>query len=175
MFIRNSTAVLWFAATLFAAPAIATEPAKKGRIDAETIAAFEKLGATYGGFIVNQDGNLQLGNLKDLTTLCLTNTAVTDAGLKEIKNLKNLTTLNRNGAIVKDEGLKELKDLKYLTSLFIGYPCHITDAGTKELQGLKSLSTLDLTNTSITSSAEMPDPIFAVMQIKQKEKERRRS
>jgi hypothetical protein len=30
MFTRNSTAVLWFAVTLFAAPAIATEPAKKG-------------------------------------------------------------------------------------------------------------------------------------------------
>jgi hypothetical protein len=62
----------------------------------------------------------RLKDLKQLTSLALYNSQVTDAGLKELKHLKQLTTLYLNNTPVTDAGLKELKDLKQLTTLRLG-------------------------------------------------------
>src|ERR687884_2273610 len=69
----------------------------------------------------------ELKGLKQLTSLALYNSQVTDAGLKEIADLKQLTTLYLNNLRVTDAGLKELRDFKKLTTLAL---CNapVTDA-----------------------------------------------
>jgi|GEM_PF-2505728 len=49
---------------------------------------------------------------KPVIEVQLSNTKVTDAGLKELAPLKNLTTLDLGGTNVTDAGLKELAPLK---------------------------------------------------------------
>src|SRR5215207_2040012 len=71
---------------------------------------------------------------------------VTDAGLKELKEFKQLTTLYLNGTQVTD---KELKDLKQLTFLRLTHCFDVTDAGLKELKDL-NLTTLILTGINVT-------------------------
>ena len=59
-------------------------------------------------------------------------TGVTD--LKGLKDLKQLTTLYLGGTQVTDAGLKELKDLKQLTSLNLLVTEQVTDDGVADLQ-----------------------------------------
>ncbi len=68
--------------------------------------------------------------------LDLSETEVTDAGLKELAGLKSLQTLNLSYTLVTDAGLKELAGLKSLQALNLGNT-QVTDAGLKELAGLK--------------------------------------
>ena len=66
----------------------------------------------------------------------LSETQVSDAGLKELKALTNLTSLFLFSAKVTDRGLKELRDLTKLTTLFLG-STKVTDEGLKELKELR--------------------------------------
>src|SRR5207248_2113835 len=50
-----------------------------------------------------------LADLKQLTTLALSGTKVTDAGLKELKNLKQLKYLSLWGTKVTPTGVKKLQ------------------------------------------------------------------
>ena len=72
--------------------------------DAEdkAVAFVEKLGGT-----VTRDDKAPS---KPIIGVQLSNTYVTDAGLKELAPLKNLTWLSLGGTKVTDEGLKELRD-----------------------------------------------------------------
>jgi len=104
-----------------------------------------------------------LAGLKNLTTLRLRNTKVTDAGLKELTNLTNLTTLDLAGTRVTDEGLKELKTLKKLTTIHLHFT-RVTDAGLKELENLPNLTNVCLYKTRVTNAgikklrpAQVPD------------------
>lgn len=55
-----------------------------------------------------------LSELKNLAAIALTDSQITEKGLKDLKNLNNLTFLDLDGCKrVRDTGLKELKD-----------PCH---------------------------------------------------
>ena len=83
--------------------------------------------------------------------LDLSETHVTDAGLKELAGLKQLTTLDLFGTQVTDAGLKELAGLMQLTTLYLS-ETQVTDAGLKELAGLKQLTTLDLSYTRVTAT-----------------------
>jgi Leucine-rich repeat (LRR) protein len=49
-----------------------------------------------------------LGGLKNLTTLKIFETQITDAGLKEVEGRKNLTWLDLSDTQITDAGLKEL-------------------------------------------------------------------
>ena len=73
----------------------------------------------------------------------LSQTKLTNAGLKELAGFKNLATLHIGGTMVTDAGLKELTAFKNLTTLDLG-DIKVTDAGLKELTALKSLTTLHL-------------------------------
>src|SRR5260370_4123467 len=53
--------------------------------------------------------------------LILSNTTVTDAGLKELAELKSLQALELGGTEVTDAALKELSGLKSLQSLVLGF------------------------------------------------------
>ncbi len=69
MFPRTSIAAIcclgWFVVPLNAVPLPNDGQPKRGPIDPKTIAAYEKLGAAYGGFAVNQFGFLQFSPGKD--------------------------------------------------------------------------------------------------------------
>ena len=88
---------------------------------------------------------------KPVTTLDLSFTEVTDAGLKELAPLKNLTTLDLGYTKVTNAGLKELAPLKNLTKLYLNRT-RVTDAGLNELGPLKNLTTLSLYDTKVTNA-----------------------
>ena len=100
---------------------------------------------------VTDAGLKELAGLKSLQTLDLSGTEVTDAGLKELAGLKSLQTLDLSDTKVTGAGLKELAGLKNLQSLNLDYT-QVTDAGLKELAGLKSLQSLHLGYTKVTDA-----------------------
>ena len=101
---------------------------------------------------ITDSGLKELSELKDLTTLGLGNTAITDAGLRELKGFKNLTTLDLGeDNHITDKGLKELRELRNLTTLTLG-GLEITEACIKDLSELKNLAELDLTLVQITDA-----------------------
>jgi len=96
--------------------------------EASAVKAVEKLGGK-----VTRDDKLPG---KPVIEVNLAFAHVTDASLKELKGLKDLkqlTSLALYNSQVTDAGLKELKDLKQLTTLHLG-GARVTDAGVKELQ-----------------------------------------
>ena len=94
----------------------------------------------------------ELEGLKKLSRLDLTQSKVTDAGLKEIAGLKNLHFLLLAGTKVTDAGLKELAGLKNLQELDLDEVAEITDAGLKELAVLENLQSLNLRFTNVTDA-----------------------
>jgi internalin A len=87
-----------------------------------------------------------LASLKQLHTLDLWHTEVTDIGLKELVPLKHLQTLKLWNGKVTDAGMKELAALKHLHTLEL-LSAPVTDVGLKELAALKHLRSLDLGGT----------------------------
>jgi hypothetical protein len=55
------------------------------------------------------------------------------AGLKELKDFKNLHTLDLSSTAVTDAGLRELKDCKELQTLYLR-ETKVTEGGVKELK-----------------------------------------
>jgi Leucine-rich repeat (LRR) protein len=85
----------------------------------------------------------------EVTSLSLSESKVTDAGLKELKNLKNIQEFDLWDTQLTDEGLKELKDLTNLKVLRV-LGTKVTDKGLKELKVFKNLQELNLSNTAVT-------------------------
>jgi internalin A len=97
------------------------------------------VGVDFGGREGVGDKDLSLlKSLTDLTTLNLTITHITDAGLEELRELKKLTDLDLFGTSITNAGLKEVGQLKTLVTLDIG-GSQITDVGLMELRELKKL------------------------------------
>lgn len=90
-----------------------------------------------------------LAGHKNLTALELVYTKVTDTGLKDLAKLPNLGLLNLRSTEVTDAGLKELAGLARLSALDLANN-KVTDAGLKALGGLKGLTSLDLSLTDVT-------------------------
>ncbi len=57
--------------------------------------------------------------MRQLTTLDLSLTQITDAGLKELRNLENLTTLTLKSSKISLAGLRELQQIRTLKSLYL--------------------------------------------------------
>jgi internalin A len=82
-----------------------------------------------------------LSGLRNLTTLSLYATSITDAGLKELSVLKHLTILDLGGTKITDAGLKELSGFKNLKSLTL-LSTSTTNVGAAELR--KALPTVEI-------------------------------
>jgi hypothetical protein len=80
---------------------------------------------------------------KPVVAVDLSNTGVTDAGLKELAGLKQLRTLSLRGTQVTNTGLKELAGLQQLQELDLT-DSQVTGAGLKDLVGMKQLRILSL-------------------------------
>lgn len=74
--------------------------------------------------------------------LRLGHATLTDAELAKLKDLPNLTTLDLTGTPITDAGLKHVGGLKQLTSLSLNNVQTVTDAGANHLEGLTELVTL---------------------------------
>ena len=95
------------------------------------------------------DGQLTEADLERVYVLKLSDTKITDAGLKEVAELKNLTTLILYDTKITDAGLKEVAKLQKLEDLFL-MRTKITDAGLEDVAKLQKLTDLHLSYTQAT-------------------------
>jgi Leucine-rich repeat (LRR) protein len=100
-----------------------------------------------------------LSSVSTLSHLILKKTSITDSGIVHLKGLTALQTLNLPSQI-SDEGLKNIGELATLTRLDVSYTA-ITNAGVKYLVPMQSLSELYLNDTKLTDGVfehlkEMP-------------------
>jgi internalin A len=81
--------------------------------------------------------------------LDLTNTRVTDAGVKRLSAFKKLYFLWLNGTAITDASVKEIARLEKLQSLHLNGTA-ITDACMREIAGLKQMNVLSLARTKVS-------------------------
>ena len=91
-----------------------------------------------------------LKQFKSLQILNLSQTAITDAGLKPIESLPNLQNLILPVSIT-DAGLVHIKGLTQLESLNL-LDSQVSDAGLVYLKGLQNLKILLLNGTKVTDA-----------------------
>lgn len=137
-------------------------------IHSSIIATYERLGATYGGWVQREDevvfvvGSLSAkkghpgfsfprvpsGKLPDAGIPFGLHFAacegIDDNLLKQLTDLNNLTVLDLSRTDVTDAGLKTIASLKNLTTLDLAWT-RVSEGGLKELAPLKKLTTLNLT------------------------------
>ena len=90
-------------------------------------------------------------DLEKVTYLDLSNTKITEEGLKELAKLQNLTKIALRRTKITDEGLKEVAKLQNLIELDLQIT-KITDAGLKEVAKLQNLKQLSLVETQISDA-----------------------
>lgn len=90
-----------------------------------------------------------IAGLRDVLSLHLGGTDVTDAGLAHLSGLTSLKRLHLEGTKVSDAGLAHLAKLANLTYLNL-YQTGVTDEGLAHLEGLKSLKNVYLWRTEVT-------------------------
>ena len=121
---------------------VITDPAIKAYLGRQ----FKK---PYGEFAPQM--KLTKAETAEITSLELSDTKITDEGLKDLAKLQNLKTLFLGGTKITDAGLKEVTKLQKLKWLDL-VNTQITDAGLKELVKLRDLQLLDLYGTKITDT-----------------------
>ena len=97
------------------------------------------------------EGEITIADLQRLIWLILSETQITDEGLKEVAKLKKLEDLRLDETQITDAGLKEVAKLQQLKNLFLE-GTQITDEGLKEVAKLQQLEWLDLWDTKITDA-----------------------
>jgi hypothetical protein len=91
--------------------------------------------------------------LKDLKTLSINDTNITDDGLSQLKNLRKLEVLFLDGTAITDTGIKELAGLTELRRLFAKGTA-ITDVSIEAVRSNhEKLESLQVANTKITDQA----------------------
>ena len=103
------------------------------------------VGISFSGARRFSDAYMHLiTHFPQLTSLDLSETSITDEGLKAVKNLKHLRVLNVNNTRITGACLAELVDSS-LTTINIGNTC-ATNEALNSLQNFKNLESLDLTD-----------------------------
>lgn len=96
----------------------------------------------------------QLKELPDgdqLHRLYLKEADVSDAALQALQTYSQLRVLDLSGNLISNEGLRALHNLKELHELYLG-KTKVTDAGLQHLQALRQLRVLALDNTKLTGA-----------------------
>lgn len=113
---------------------------------------FRNIGTVTLGFTPITDAGLErLEGLRHLESLGLMRTKVGDAGLEHLQTLYQLERLGLEGTQVTDAGLQHLKGLTHLVSLNLSRT-QIADAGLGHLAGLGQLQFLYLNGTRVTDN-----------------------
>ena len=95
------------------------------------------------------EGKLTEADLGNVIELILTDTQITDEGLKEMAKLQRLETLQLSYTRITDAGIKEVAKSQQLGSLFLT-DTQITDAGIKDVAKLQKLKMLRIRGTKVT-------------------------
>ncbi len=96
-------------------------------------------------------GAIHFRELKNLISLSLDATQLSDTGIESIATLPNLETLTLNGTKVSDKGMELLAEMKNLKVLWLsGTP--VSDAGLTHLGKLSKLEVIQLADTKITDA-----------------------
>jgi hypothetical protein len=98
---------------------------------------------------ITEAGLKHISGLTKLERLDLPHIPLGDAGLAHLQGLSQLQALDLRGARVTDSGLRHLRGLLQLQTLDLS-DTQITDDGLVHLGGLTQLADLDLTGTRIT-------------------------
>ena len=138
-----------------------TEDALKKEVRDRTAAELQKLGAKVEREVVTvnlvatkvtDDALRWLSVFRNLQTLYLHHTSISDAGVANLKDLKSLTTLDLFDTRVTDAALEHLAEwMPHLEWLELSNT-QITDAGLGYLKGLKHLRRLDVRKTKVTDA-----------------------
>lgn len=88
--------------------------------------------------------------VEDCQRLILSDSPLTDKGIKQVVAFKNVLILDLSNTGITDEGLKQLTKLENVSDLNL-QGTKITDAGLKSLAEMKSLKRLELGKTKVTS------------------------
>jgi hypothetical protein len=81
--------------------------------------------------------------------LDLSESKVSDAGIRELKDATNIHSLKVDGTVITDEGLATIASMTELVELSLSNT-RVTDSGLRRLKGLQKLRFLYLTHTPIT-------------------------
>jgi Leucine-rich repeat (LRR) protein len=100
---------------------------------------------------VTNAGLAYVDGLTSLRYLGLTRTAVTDAGLAHVQGLHALTNLDLDDTQIGDEGIAHIKNLTALNTLRLRNT-YVSDAALAYLAGMKSLEMLFLDGTQISDA-----------------------
>jgi len=133
--------------------------------EAQAIAQIEKAGGSVRQIAQNDerrevDFHLQgsacrdeqlapLAKIKNIVSLNLGKTPITDAGLAHIRPLTGLVELHLEQTKITDQGLAQLKGLTNLSYLNL-YGTEVSDVGLGQLTGLKNLRNLYVWQTKVT-------------------------
>jgi internalin A len=117
----------------------------------DALRSLRELGLLHALYFEVRTAEKRFTRDEDVVSLDLSDTNVTEAGLKELAALKALTTLNLSHTHVASCGLSELAALKGLADLDLSHT-RVTDAGLKQLARLETLTALNLSHTKVTDS-----------------------
>jgi hypothetical protein len=101
--------------------------------------------------LVTDAGMRELRGLRQLRKLSLWGTRITDAGVESLRGLTELEDLDLGGTRISDAGLKSLAGLAKLTSLRLG-ATKVSDAGLASLLPLTQLELLTLNDTAVSDA-----------------------
>ncbi len=96
-----------------------------------------------------------LGRLKNIRTLHLVGTGISDQGLAHIRDLTQLEAIHVGGASVSDAGVAHLAKLTNLTKLGLNFT-KVTGQGVTHLSDLDRLEFADLSGLSLGKTAAKP-------------------
>ena len=140
------------------------EKAGTSDADAQAIAQIEKAGGSVRLIAQNDEHRevdfhlgasgadqqlAPLAKIKNIVSLNLGKTPITDAGLAYIKPLTGLVELHLEQTKITDQGLAQLKGLVNLRYLNL-YGTAVSDVGLGQLTGLKNLRNLYVWQTKVT-------------------------
>ena len=118
----------------------------------KTLSKFRNLESlSLWGTTVTNDDIRQLAGLSNLRMIDLAFTDVTGESLRTLSSLKKLVSVRLEGCDVKDEHLVPLAEMPQLAMLYLGRT-KVTDAGLKHLRGLRNLNLLQLSDCAITDA-----------------------
>ena len=105
----------------------------------------------WNAYSVTDSGVAHLKNLKNLKTIHISNSNLTDKSLVVLSSLQSMEVMSLQHNHFTDEGLARMKGKDRLTRLHIGLGAlGVTDAGLAALKDFQKLEILDIQNSHVT-------------------------